>query len=161
MPSQHIAVLLQFCGVTSIACIFAKEERRAPFESWKLCLHYILCLYYTFTFLYMCCNLLWINDKVRGGDMWHYVGSPPSIVRLFLFSHSLDCISSSYEEMCDDPIGTTRWSPAKKWNGLKFLMYHGAEGVSSHAIIISTDVLYNSVARHSKTHYSYVEYLYL
>ena len=33
MPSQHIAVLLQFCGVTSIACVFVKEARRALFES--------------------------------------------------------------------------------------------------------------------------------
>ena len=41
------------------------------------------------------------------------------IVRLFIFlsSHSLDCISCSHEEMCDTPFGTTRWSPAKKWNG--------------------------------------------
>ena len=37
------------------------------------------------------------------------------LTRAFLFvcsfvlsSHSLDCISCSYEEMCDAPIGTTR-----------------------------------------------------
>ena len=32
------------------------------------------------------------------------------IVRLsvFLFSHSLDCISCGHKEMCDTPIGTTR-----------------------------------------------------
>ena len=44
--------------------------------------------------------------------------------------HSLDCISCSYEEMCDTPIETTSWSPAKKWNGSKKLMCRG--GVSSH-----------------------------
>ena len=44
-----------------------------------------------------------------------------------LFSHSLDCISCSYEEMCDTPIGTTSWSPAKKWNGLK-MTYSGRWG---------------------------------
>ena len=27
--------------------------------------------------------------------------------------------------MCDTRIGTTRWSPAKKWNGSKKLMYRG------------------------------------
>ena len=49
-----------------------------------------------------------------------------------LSSHSLDCISCSYEEMCDTPIGTTGRSLAKKWNGSKKLMCRGAEGVSSH-----------------------------
>ena len=42
-----------------------------------------------------------------------------------LSSHSLDCISCSYKEMCDAPIGTTSWSPAKKRNGSKKLMYSG------------------------------------
>ena len=46
-----------------------------------------------------------------------------------LSSHSLDCISCSYEEMCDAPIGTTSWSPAKKWNGSKKLTYLGGRGV--------------------------------
>ena len=31
------------------------------------------------------------------------------IVRLFFFSHSLDCISCGRKEMCDTPIGTTKW----------------------------------------------------
>ena len=49
------------------------------------------------------------------------------IVRLFfvLFSHSLDCISCSHEEMCDTPIGTTGWFTGQDWNGLKKLMYLG------------------------------------
>ena len=38
--------------------------------------------------------------------------------------------------MCDAPIGTTSWSPAVKWNGLKKLMYRGAEGVSSQLYIL-------------------------
>ena len=46
----------------------------------------------------------------------------------FLSSHSLDCISCSYEEMCDAPIGTTSWSPAKRWNGSKKLTYSGSRG---------------------------------
>ena len=53
------------------------------------------------------------------------------IVRLFvcsLSSHSLDYISCSHEEMCDTPIGTTSWSPAKKWNGSKKLTYSGGRG---------------------------------
>ena len=33
--------------------------------------------------------------------------NPSLIVRWFFFSRSLDCISCSYEEMCDAPIGTT------------------------------------------------------
>ena len=41
------------------------------------------------------------------------------IVRLFFFSHSLDCISCGRKEMCDTPIGTTSWSPAKKRNGFE------------------------------------------
>ena len=32
-----------------------------------------------------------------------------SFVLCFFFSHSLDCISCSHEEMCNTPIGTTRW----------------------------------------------------
>ena len=54
--------------------------------------------------------------------------NPSLIVRLFvcsLSSHSLDCISCSYEEMCDTPIGITRWSPTKMGNGLKKLTYSG------------------------------------
>ena len=35
--------------------------------------------------------------------------------------------------MCNALIGTTSWSPAKKWNGSKKLMYSGVdEGLSSH-----------------------------
>ena len=30
--------------------------------------------------------------------------------------------------MYDAPIGTTSWSPAKKWNGLKKLTYSGGRG---------------------------------
>ena len=35
-----------------------------------------------------------------------------------LFSHSLDCISCRNEEMCDTPIGTTRWFTGQdlKWS---------------------------------------------
>ena len=33
MPSKRIAVLLKFCGVTSVVCVFVKEAGRAPFES--------------------------------------------------------------------------------------------------------------------------------
>ena len=65
----------------------------------------------------------------------HFESTQAHIVRLFivLSSHSLDCISCSHEEMCDAPIGTISWSPAKKWNGLKKLMYSGGgEGVWSH-----------------------------
>ena len=51
-----------------------------------------------------------------------------SFVRLFFFSHSLDCISCGREEMCDAPIGTASWSPAQKWNGSKKLMYAGCRG---------------------------------
>ena len=52
------------------------------------------------------------------------------IVRLFfaLFSHSLDCISCSHREMCDTPIGTTRWFTGLDWNGLTKLMYSGGRG---------------------------------
>ena len=50
----------------------------------------------------------------------------PSILFICsLSSHSLDFISCSREEMCDAHIGTTSWSPAKKWNGLKKLTYSG------------------------------------
>ena len=48
--------------------------------------------------------------------------NPSLIVCLFvcsLSSHSLDCISCSYEEMGDAPVGTTSWSPAKKRNGFE------------------------------------------
>ena len=46
------------------------------------------------------------------------------IVRLFfvLSSHSLDCISCSHVEMCDTPIGTTRWFTGQDWNVSKKLM---------------------------------------
>ena len=47
------------------------------------------------------------------------------------FSHSLDRISCSGKEMCDAPIGTTSWSPAKKWNGSNKWCNVGAEGVTS------------------------------
>ena len=37
------------------------------------------------------------------------------------------------KEMCDTPIGTTRWFTGQDWNGLKKLMYSGGgEGVWSH-----------------------------
>ena len=31
--------------------------------------------------------------------------------------------------MCDAPIGTTSWSPAKKWNGLKLTYSRGRGGI--------------------------------
>ena len=44
----------------------------------------------------------------------------PSILFICsLSSCSLDCISCSYEEMCNAPIGTTSWSPAVKRNGFE------------------------------------------
>ena len=58
-----------------------------------------------------------------------------SFVRLFFFSHSLDCISCSHEEMCDTPIGTTSWSPAKKWNGFEEDDLTGAEGVLAQIVL--------------------------
>ena len=51
-----------------------------------------------------------------------------SFVLCSFFSHSLDCISCSHEEMCDNPIGTTRWFTGQDWNGLKNLMYSGGWG---------------------------------
>ena len=36
--------------------------------------------------------------------------------------------------MCDTPIGTTRWSPAKKWNGEEVDVFGGGgEGVLAHS----------------------------
>ena len=77
----------------------------------------------------------------KGNAMLHNSSLAPSVnpspycsfVLCSLSSHSLDCISCSYEEMCDAPIGTTSWSPAKKWNGSKKLTCHG-EGVSSQYV---------------------------
>ena len=43
----------------------------------------------------------------------HFTQALLFVCSLFFFSHSLDCISCSHEEICDAPIGTTRWSPAK------------------------------------------------
>ena len=46
-----------------------------------------------------------------------------------LSSQCLDCISCSYEEMCDTPIGTTSWSPAVKRNGFEEVdVWGGARG---------------------------------
>ena len=41
--------------------------------------------------------------------------------------------------MCDAPIGTTSWSPAKKRNGSKMLSYREAEGVASHMAAVDQD----------------------
>ena len=76
----------------------------------------------------------------KGNAMLHNSSLAPSVnpslycsfVLCSLSSHSLDCISCSYEEMCGAPIGTTSWTPAKKWNGSKKLMCRGAGGVLSH-----------------------------
>ena len=64
------------------------------------------------------------NAMLHNSSFLHLVLTQAHFVRLFfiLSSHSLDCISCSHEEMCNTPIGTTRWSPVKKWNGLKKLI---------------------------------------
>ena len=51
-----------------------------------------------------------------------------------LSSHSLDCISCSYEEMCDAPIGTTSWAPAKKWNVWRNWCVGGPRGYRHNCI---------------------------
>ena len=68
-----------------------------------------------------------------GNAMLHNSSLAPWVNPSILFvcslsSHSLDCISCSHKEMCDAPIGTTSWSPAVKWNGLKKLTYSGGRG---------------------------------
>ena len=60
-----------------------------------------------------------------------------SFVRLFFFSHSLDCISCSYEEMCDAPIGTTSWSPAVKRNGFEEGDVYGGPREYRHSLLNS------------------------
>ena len=55
-----------------------------------------------------------------------------SFVRSLFFSHSLDCISCSYEEICDAPVGTASWSPAKKRNGFKEVHVFGGPSGYRH-----------------------------
>ena len=54
--------------------------------------------------------------------------SQHNLLAFVLCSFSLDCISCSHKEMCDTPIGTTRWFTSQDWNGLKKLMYSRDRG---------------------------------